>query len=112
MSDKDAIISAFGITGYDPPPPSTSTFTSVVSLEGGVYDTCQLIPIEDQVWQNWLQDMGCELKELIVTTYCQNEIPPYGPLDVLLYYPHFSVIDIDYIKSINKLKGDGMEFVS
>ena len=66
--------------------------------------------IDDAVWQTRLQDSGCEAKDLRKATYRQNKIPPYGPPDALVYYPDLSATAIDYVKSINTLKANGIRW--
>jgi len=48
-----------------------------------------------------LQDEGCKSNELENKTYKQSQIPPIGPEESELYYPHLSAIATDLSKTFS-----------
>ena len=64
------------------------------------------IRIAEELWLSRIQDKGCAKEFLPKATYRQNKIPCYGPNDE--YYYELASIAIDYIKSINLRKVEGL----
>ena len=59
------------------------------------------IRIDDDVWNQRIQDKGCTFDELPSKTYQQNKIVSVGPNEEnLQYFYDLSSICIDYIKNI------------
>ena len=71
------------------------TTTSIVPIGDEEYST---VRIQDDLWNQRIQDIGCTKDLLPLKTYKRSQIPPIGPVDSQLFYFHLTAIAIDYFK--------------
>ena len=65
--------------------------------------------IDDAIWHQRIQDVGCTKEALPHTTYLRSKIPPIGPEGHGIYYYNLTAVAIDIIKKmvIEKEMGRG-----
>ena len=64
---------------------STTTYNNIAPSIDTAIVTVSVIRIDDDAWQQHIQDIGCSKNSLVKPIYQQNKIPAYGPLDAPLY---------------------------
>ena len=85
------------------PPPTIVDISSNVAINVARQATMySSIRVEENTWNDRIQDTGCKKEELTAKTYRQNQIVAYGPKDDdPVFYYDLSCIAIDIIKAIN-----------